>query len=177
MAVLTTTARQRRGFSRVARENVEGYLFVMPWLVGFVVFTAGPMIASFYFAFTRYRAVSPPQWIGLDNFQRMIGDRYFWIALKNTAYYTFLGVPAFLLTAFAVALALNTKVHGMSIYRTIYYLPSIVPTVATAILWVWIFNPDYGFANVLMRTLHLPTQKWLGDPALAKPCLPGRCRM
>jgi len=152
------------------RDNVEGYLFILPWILGFVIFTAGPMLASLYLSFTDYRAVTPPTWVGGANFERMVGDRYFWISLQNTFYYTFLGVPLFMIAALAVALALNTRVHGVAVYRTVYYLPSIMPTVASAILWVWIFNPDYGFANVAMRALRLPTLGWLADPALAKIC-------
>ena len=152
------------------RENIEGYLFIMPWLLGFVVFTAGPMIASLYLSFTNYRAVTAPKWIGTANFVRMAQDRYFWISLQNTFYYTFLGVPLFMLTALIVAIALNTKIHGVALYRTVYYLPAIMPTVATAILWVWIFNPDYGFANVVLRAIHVPTLGWLADPKLAKLC-------
>lgn len=165
-----SSVRPGRGTSLRFRKNIEGYLFIMPWLLGFLIFTAGPMVASLCLSFTDYRALSPPQWVGLANLSRMIHDRYFWISLKNTAYYTFLGVPAFLITALVVALALNVKIHGVSIYRTIYYLPSITPTVATALLWVWIFNPDFGFANVVLESLHLPPLGWLADPALAKPC-------
>ena len=145
-------------------------MFIMPWLAGFFIFTAGPMIASLFLSFTDYRAVAAPQWVGLANYSRMIHDKYFLISFENTLYYTFLGVPAFLITALIVALALNVEIHGTSIYRTIYYLPSITPTVATAILWVWIFNSDFGFANIVLGWLHLPPQKWLADPALAKPC-------
>jgi multiple sugar transport system permease protein len=156
--------------SRRRRDNIEGYLFIMPWLLGFLVLTAGPMVASLFLSFTDYRAIGSPEWVGLANFSRMFHDRLFWTSLKNTAYYTFLGVPAFLITALMVALALNTKVHGEPIYRTIYYLPSITPTVATALLWVWIFNPDFGFANVFLGYFGLPPLRWLADPALAKPC-------
>ncbi len=168
--MVVSAARRTRALSLRARDNIDGYIFIAPWLLGFIIFTVGPMIASLVLSFTDYRAVSAPHWAGLANFARMFHERYFLISLANTAYYTFLGVPCFLMTAFLVALALNTKVHGVAIYRTVYYLPSIMPTVASAILWVWIFNPDFGFANVAMRFLHLPTQKWLANPYLAKPC-------
>lgn len=156
---------------RMKKASLEGYLYIMPWLLGFVIFTAGPMIASLFLSFTEYRGFHAPKWTGFANFERLVTDRLFWLSLANTAYYTFIGVPLFLLTALAVALALNVRVAGTNIYRTIYYLPSVMPTVATAILWIWIFNPDFGFANVVMRSIHLPTQNWLADPVLAKPCL------
>ncbi len=155
---------------RSLRANAEGYSFISPWLIGFFIFTVGPMLASLYFAFTDYRAVTSPTFTGLANFERMVKDRYFYISLGNTAFYTFLGVPAFQLSALLMALALNTKIHGTSIYRTIYYLPSVMPAVANAILWVWIFNPEFGFANVVLEWLGLPGLSWLADPQLAKPC-------
>ncbi len=170
MAITLAASRRRSWLRRRILENLEGYLFILPWIVGFLVFTAGPMVASLYLSFTRYRLVSAAQWTGLANYIKLAHDRHFWIAMGNTAYYTFLGVPAFMVTALVVAVALNAKIHGTAVYRTIYYLPSIMPTVATAILWVWIFNPDFGFANVVLRFLHLPTLMWLADPKLSKPC-------
>jgi multiple sugar transport system permease protein len=155
---------------RRLRMNVEGYSFISPWLIGFIVFTVGPMLASLYFAFTDYRAVTAPVFVGLANFERMVKDRYFAISLGNTAFYTFLGVPAFQVSSLLMALALNAKIRGTSVYRTIYYLPSVMPAVANAILWVWIFNPEFGFANVVLDWLHLPQLRWLADPSLAKPC-------
>jgi multiple sugar transport system permease protein len=150
--------------------NVEGYSFISPWLLGFFIFTVGPMLASLYFAFTDYRAITAPRFTGLANFSRMAADRYFLISLSNTAYYVFIGVPAFQLSALAMAMALNAKIKGTAVYRTIYYLPSVMPAVANAVLWVWIFNPDFGFANVVLGWLGLPPLRWLADPALAKPC-------
>lgn len=155
---------------RSLRANAEGYTFISPWLLGFLIFTVGPMLASLYFAFTDYRAVTAPTFTGLANFERMLHDRYFLISLGNTAFYTFLGVPAFQLSALFMALALNAKIHGTAVYRTIYYLPSVMPAVANAILWVWIFNPEFGFANVVLEWLGLPGLSWLADPKLAKPC-------
>ncbi len=158
-----------RGHRRL-RANVEGYSFISPWLLGFLIFTVGPMLASLYFAFTDYRAITSPNFTGLANFSRMAKDRYFLISLGNTAFYTFIGVPFFQISALLMALALNAKIHGTSVYRTIYYLPSVMPAVANAILWVWIFNPEFGFANVVLRWLGLPALSWLADPRLAKPC-------
>ena len=155
--------------SRHKRDAIEGYLFVSPWLIGLLVFTAGPMLVSLFLAFTDYRAVGTPHFVGLANFERLLGDRLFWKSLYNTSYYTFIGVPLFLLTSLVYALALNTKVRGQSVYRTIYYLPSVMPGVANALIWVWIFNPEFGFANVVLHWLGLPPLGWFSDPDLAKP--------
>ena len=98
---MSAVSQPRRWTKQRIQDNVEGYLFILPWLIGLVVFTAGPMVASLYLSFTDYRAVTPPTWVGLANFERMIADRYFWISLQNTFYYTFLGVPLFMLAALA----------------------------------------------------------------------------
>lgn len=148
---------------------MEGYLLISPWLVGLLVFTAGPMAVSLLLSFTDYRAVGAPHFVGFANIERLVSDRHFWISLYNTCYYTFLGVPLFLLTSLVYALALNTKVKGQSVYRTVYYLPSVMPAVANAIIWVWIFNPEFGFANTVLHWLGLPTLGWFSDPDLAKP--------
>jgi multiple sugar transport system permease protein len=149
----------------------EGYLFILPWLIGFFAFTAGPMAASLVLSFTDYRVVGDIHFTGLANYQRMIAEEHFWVALYNTVYYTFLGVPLFLAIALAYALLLNVKVRGIALFRTIYYLPSVTPSVANAILWIWILNPEFGFANVVLHWLGLGPLAWFGDPELAKPSL------
>jgi multiple sugar transport system permease protein len=159
----------RRWARRWAR--LEGYLFILPWLVGLLVFTAGPMAASLVLSFTDYRLVGEFGFTGLANYQRLVADEYFWVSLHNTIFYTFLGVPLFLVTALVYALALNTGVRGIGLYRTIYYLPSVTPGVANAIIWLWMLNPEFGFANVVLHWLGLPQLGWLGDPELAKPSL------
>jgi multiple sugar transport system permease protein len=151
--------------------HVEGYLVIAPWLIGFLAFTAGPMIASAYLSFTRYDLLSPPKWIGADNFSRMIVDDLFPTALFNTLYYTILAVPAQVLIAFLMALALNRQLRGIEYFRAAFYLPTVMPSVANVMLWLWIFNPDLGIANALLRLFGLPGLNWLTDPNLAKPSL------
>jgi len=150
------------------REAVEGYLFISPWVIGFLAFTAGPMLASLYFSFNDYNMVRF-RWVGLDNYIGLFNDQDFGISLYNTVYYTVFSVPLRLLFALLVAVLLNVKVRGVSALRTAYYLPSITPSVAASVLWIWIFNPQYGLINSLLGTLGLPTPGWLGDPAWAKP--------
>jgi multiple sugar transport system permease protein len=153
------------------REAIEGYLCIFPWLLGFVAFTLGPMIASVGLSFAKWEVLSPLEWIGFDNFRRMATDELFVTALVNTAIISLGSVPVQLAFALVVALALNVRLRGVAVYRTIYYLPSQVPLVANALLWLWIFNPDFGLANVFLGTLGLPRQQWLWDPAMAKPSI------
>jgi len=158
--------------SRLRRnEAIAGYLFIMPWMVGFLVWWLGPMLASLYFSFTRYEILTPPQWIGLQNYARLLRDDLFWIALANTALYTVMSVSFYMVTSLFVALLLNASLPGVGIFRAIVYLPSQVPTVVNALLWLWIFNPQFGLANYVLYELDLPQQQWIFDPVLAKPSL------
>ncbi|MEZ4863539.1 MAG: sugar ABC transporter permease [Caldilineaceae bacterium] len=161
--------RTGRRFSASRREAVEGFLCITPWLLGFILFAAGPMLASVWLAVTDYEILRPISFIGLNNFTKAIQDPLFTKSLWNTAYYTALYVPLHLMTALLAAMLLNVKVHGLRFYRVIFYIPSIMPAVATAFLWMWIFNPNYGLANALLDLLGLPPQKWLFDETLAKP--------
>src|SRR5436305_1095259 len=146
-------------------------MFILPWLIGFFVFTAGPMAASLVLSLTDYLVIGDVHFTGLANYQRMVADEHFWVSLHNTIYYTFLGVPLFLAAALTYAVVLNTRVRGIGIYRTIYYLPSVTPAVANAIIWIWMLNPQFGFANVVLQWLGLPPLAWFSSPELAKPSL------
>lgn len=160
--------RTRRS-SVLRREAIEGFLCVLPWLIGFLLFTAGPMLASVWLALTDYEILRPIHFAGLENFRKAAADPLFTKSLWNTAVYTVLYVPLHLVTALLAALLLNAKVVGIKTYRVIFYVPSIMPAVATAFLWMWIFNPNYGLANALLDLVGLPPQKWLFDETLAKP--------
>lgn len=163
------TAARRRTSGLRWREYRDGYLFIAPWLVGFVLFTAGPMIASIVLTFFEWELIVPPRFVGFDNFVKLTQDGYVGIALYNTAYYTFLAVPLHLLVALLAALALNLRIHFINYYRTVYYLPSVTPAVASALLWTYVYNPQYGLANALLEFFGLPGQGWIFDPDLAKP--------
>jgi multiple sugar transport system permease protein len=149
-----------------------GILFTLPFTLGFLAFTLSPLLASLYYSFTRYAILTPPKWIGLANYVTLFThDDLFWISLGNTLYFTALSVPVGLFTSFVLALALNAKVRGMSLYRTIYFLPTLVPSVALAILWLWLFNPQYGILNSILNLFGLPSLGWITDLNLAKPSL------
>lgn len=151
------------------REAINAYIMILPWILGFLMFAAGPMVASLVLGFMDWPVLQSPRWSGLSNILRMSNDNLFWISIYNTIYYTFIGVPLRVIAALAVALAMNLKLRGITIYRTLYYLPSITPAVASSIIWMWIFNPSYGLANTFLQYLGLPTLQWIYDPALSKP--------
>jgi multiple sugar transport system permease protein len=150
------------------RKHLVGYAFLAPWLLGFLVFVAGPMLASAVLAFSDYNVITPPRWVGLANFEALADDKRFYLSLYNTAYYTFLGVPAQLAVAMALALLLNARVRFTSFFRSAFYIPTITPVVASIYLWVWMFNFDYGLINAGLRLIGLAPVNWLWDPGVAK---------
>ncbi len=158
--------------SRVARtEAIWFYVFISPWLLGFLLFTAGPILASSYLSFTHNDPVNwPPKWVGLANYQLMINDKLFWKSLQVTAYYTALEVPLSILLAIIIGLLLNQNVPFLSVFRSIYYLPAITPAVAVSLMWGWVFQPSFGLLNGTLYTVfHIVGPKWLVQPELVIP--------
>lgn len=155
------------------RNQRNGLLFCLPWLIGFTVFCAYPIVASLYYSFCNYDGIRAPQFIGIENFRRLfLEDELFWKSMGNTLYMVAFGVPLSLLGALGAALLLNQKVRGLSIYRTVFYLPSIVPVVATSVLWMWIFNSEVGLIDVALRHLGVAEPPaWLTNPVWSKPAL------
>ena len=153
------------------REAIEGFLCIFPWFVGFVLFTFAPMIGSLVLSFTRWEVLSPLEWIGFKNFERMAVDELFYTALVNTAYVSLGSVPLQLAFALLIALGLNQKLAGIGFYRTIFYLPSQVPLVSNALLWMWMLNPDFGLVNLALSWVGIPGPAWLWDPVMAKPAI------
>ena len=160
---------RRKHSAAVRREAIEGFLCITPWLIGFVLFIAGPMLASVWLALTDYEILRPIHFIGLQNISKAANDPLVVKSLWNTLVYTILYVPLHLLTALLAAILLNQRTRGVRFYRVIFYIPSIMPAVATAFLWMWIFNPNYGLANAALGLVGLPPQKWLFDENLIKP--------
>jgi multiple sugar transport system permease protein len=148
-----------------------GLAFASPYIVGFLLLTMLPFLQSFYFSFTEYDIFSKPKWVGFDNYIKIFQDERFYKSLSNTFFMAFFSVPISLVISLLIALLLNLKVKGIAIYRTIYYLPTVVPGIAMSILWLWILNPDVGILNTLLRALHLPDPAWLIDPDFTKPSL------
>lgn len=143
------------------KETIEGYLFLLPWMVGFAVWIAGPMITSLILSFCKYEVVTPAKFVGFGNYQKLIHNRLFWQSLKITAYYTFGAIPLQLCFGLAFALLLNQKIKALSVFRTIYYMPAVISGVAAAILWVWVFNPDFGIINIILMRFGIKGPGWL----------------
>jgi multiple sugar transport system permease protein len=167
------TGRPRARFDwtpRTKRNLLTGLLFISPWMVGFVCFYLYPALASLYYSFTDFKILEAPRWIGLGNYQRMIGDPLFWKALSNTLYLALIGLPLSLLAALGIALILNIRnIVGMSVFRTVFYLPVVIPTVAGAVLWIWMLNPQYGLVNQALAVFGIKGPAWFFDPVWTKP--------
>ena len=153
---------------KVLRREAMGLVFISPWLLGFLAFGLYPLAISLYYSFTRYSGFGTPVFTGLKNYQLVFSDPVFWKAVQNTLYITGLGVPLSLILGLLIALPLNARIRGQAIYRTMIYLPTIVPSVVMALIWLWIFNPDYGLLNSVLGDVHLPTGSWLASPDQSK---------
>ena len=165
----TALAASRRDRAGYRRHNLAGYAFITPWLAGFFAFTLIPMLASLYLAFTDYDILSAaPRWVALDNFHRMFfRDPRYWRSVQATFYYVMIAVPMRLAFALAVAMLLNTYHRGITVYRAIYYAPSVVGgSVAVAVMWRQVFGTD-GVVNALTGLVGIPPVTWLGDPRTA----------
>lgn len=171
IGVITAANRQSSVWMRrrVVIENMWFYLFIAPWLIGFLVFTAGPMIASLVISFMRWDLLTAPQFIGLGNWARMFSDELFWQSLKVTGIYTALNVPLSLIAAFALALLMNTNARGIAFFRTLFYLPSLVSGVAVALLWTWLLNPRFGLINWLLGLVGIAGPGWIFSEAWVLP--------
>ena len=146
------------------RKAITGYLFISPFILGFFIFFIIPALTAVYLVFQRWNLIADPQFVGFRNFEYLLDDGLFWQSLKVTSIFTFASVPLGLMFSFMLALLINTKIRGIALFRTIYYLPSIVPAVANAVLWAWIFNTEFGLLNVVLRAIGLTRVKWLQEP-------------
>ena len=171
-------AAQREGLgarkrSRILRQNLKGYAFISPWLLGLFIFSAYPLVASFYFSFTKYTVLKPPVWIGVANYVNMVTqDPVYFKSVSNTLYYGLISVPLGLIFSLFLALVLNQAVTGIGIYRTIYYLPSIVPPVAGTLIWMLLLDPGNGLVNNWLRGLGVSRPPgWFRDADWSKPAL------
>ncbi|GMA61900.1 sugar ABC transporter permease [Alicyclobacillus fastidiosus] len=157
---------------RELRRVGKGLLFISPWLVGYLLFMAYPLLSSLYYSFTKYDVISPAHWVGLNNYIQILdSDSVFYQAIRNTLYFTIVSVVFGTVVSFAIALLLNKIRYFASIFRTIVFLPSILPAVAGTILFVWVLNPSYGIVNAFLRLLHIPAPAWFSDPHWSIPGL------
>lgn len=174
MAIATRVGVQRRArTSSVQRRNLRvGLLFALPFLVGFVSLQVYPLLASFYYSFTKFNVFQPPIWIGVANYVKLSQDPLFWQSLRNTLFMVVVGVPCQLVLSFLVALLLNAKLRGIAIFRTLVYLPTVTPVVASSLLWLWLLNPVYGpFNAAWVQLFHTRAPGWFATAQWAKPAL------
>jgi multiple sugar transport system permease protein len=164
-----TQAKSRNWLPVERRDFLRGIAFISPWLVGFLVFTVFPILASLYYSFTDYSLLNSPEFVGLKNYITLFTrDEFFGKVVYNTLYLAVLAVPSSQIVAFLLASLLNTKLVGRSIFRTIFFIPSIVPVVSSAMIWLWIYNTQYGLINSNLVNLGLPVIPFLSSPKLAK---------
>ena len=159
-------------------EAIAGYLFASPWILGFLIFMIGPIVASIIFSFCDYDVLHPARWVGFKNYMDLMGDDWYFFrkTLVNVGFLAALGLPLGMITSLSIAMLLNTKIGGMTWYRTIYYLPSIVPVVANAILWIWVLNPEFGLISAAWKATISPwfgiaAPAWLTTEEWVKPAL------
>ena len=164
--------RLRRVASLKRQEAVAGFIYISPWLLGFLAFTAFPFLASFYLSFTDYTVVSQPRFAGFSNYvEALSGDDLFWGSLRRTFTYAIVGVPLGILGSLACALLLNQALKGTTLFRVLFFLPSLTPLVALALLWQWIFQPDFGVLNFLLAKVGIDGPGWLSSIEWALPSL------
>ncbi|WP_022881845.1 carbohydrate ABC transporter permease [Gryllotalpicola ginsengisoli] len=161
--------RSRR--SRNTKSIWKGLAFASPFLLGFVVLIAYPMLASAFYSFTDFNLFQAPKWVGLANYRHMFGDSTFWHALWNTLYLSVIGVPLTIIIGLLGAHILNFRIRGQAIYRALVYVPVIVPVVVGSYLWRWMLNSQYGYVDRLLQLVGLPQPSWLTEPQWGKPAI------
>ncbi|MBI5670086.1 MAG: sugar ABC transporter permease [Chloroflexi bacterium] len=159
------------GSSLARREALSFYILILPWLVGFLVFLAYPMLRSLYLSFTSYDLLSPPVWVGFRNFERIFSDANFWQSVKVTFLYALGSVPGGTIIALALAMVLSQKLRGVNIWRTIFFIPSILSSIAVAVLWLFIFRPEGGLLNMVLGVFGIQGPDWLLSEQWALPAL------
>src|SRR5215212_2513819 len=157
--------------SLARRESLWAYAFVTPWIIGFLIFTVGPMLVSLFFSFTSYDIVSAPKWTGLTNYINLFHDDLFWHSLGVTFKYAVIALPLGLTISYLIAVLLNQKISGINIWRTVYFLPSVIAGVAVALLWARIFDPKFGILNPFLAQFGIKGPGWLSYPQWAIPAL------
>jgi multiple sugar transport system permease protein len=162
----------RRAFSGIRREEtIAGYLFLLPNLLGFLAFTLFPILFALYITFNDWDLSGLPGFIGFGNYTQLVSDDLFWKSLGNSFYYTFVAVPTGIFAAFCLALLMNRQIRGVLIFRTIYFLPKVTLVVASALVWNWIYHPDFGLINYLLHQVGITGPRWLHSTTWAMPAV------
>jgi multiple sugar transport system permease protein len=154
------------------RQAILAFLFLSPWVVGFIIFGLYPMGMSFYYSLCRYDVLRVPQFIGWQNYKDLFfQDPYFWQSIWNTLYYTALRTPLSIAGSLLLAVLVNNALKGVRLFRTVYFIPSIVTGVALSVLWMWMLNPQYGLVNNILAFFAIPGPLWLKSPEWSKPAM------
>ena len=156
---------------REAKANRDGFLFSLPWLIGFLLFSLYPIVMSAYYSFTDFSAIKDPVWVGLKNYQDLLKDKLFWQSLQNTILYVVISVPVTILVSLLLAALLKVVRVGKAFFRSVIFLPSIFPVVASTMIWLLILDSISGYLNRFLNLFGLPSVNWLGNPAWTKPAL------
>ena len=159
---------KRKGSVLTFRDNRNGFLFALPWIIGFLVFSLYPLIMSLYYSFTEFNPILPAKWIGLENYRRIFHDPLVLKSLKNTLFIAFVSTPLNLFVALLLASLVNGHFRGRGAVRTIFFLPSIIPSVADTMVWIWMFDPTYGFLNNALALFGIHGPAWLINPNTTK---------
>jgi multiple sugar transport system permease protein len=149
----------------------KGLAFLSPWIIGFSVFTITPIVLSAWFSLCDYSLLEPPAYVGLNNYRDLAADKWFWNALANTGKYALIALPSGMMVSLGLAMLLNRPIRGQAIYRTIIFLPSLVPVAASAMIWWWLFNTKLGLLNYMLGSIGIPNVPWLTDPRIALPAI------
>lgn len=169
---MAAQAAPRRIAKAARKEELAFHLFTAPWAIGFLVFTLGPMVASLLLSFTEYNISKPPMWVGLGQYHKaLFEDDAFWISLKVTFVYSVTSIPLHLIFGLVIAMLLNSEIPAVSVWRTLYYLPSVLSGVAVAVLWMLVFHPTQGILNTLLAIVGIQGPQWLFDKNWALPAL------
>jgi multiple sugar transport system permease protein len=183
MAVLEQITSRARWWERMRprtikrREMLAAFLFLLPNIIGFLAFTVGPVVASAGLALVDWNLLTPPIWVGGDNFVRLVGDQEFWDSLRVTVFYTLGMLPLSIIPALLLAIALNQSIRGLIIYRTVFFLPVVSSLIAVALLWRWLYNPSFGLLNYMLNGvfgalgLGISAPDWLQSPVWAMPAI------
>jgi multiple sugar transport system permease protein len=154
-----------------SKQLAKGLAFISPWLVGFLLFTFTPVVLSLYYSLCDYSLIQPPLYVGLENYSNLARDAVFWKSLWNTFVYAAMAIPGAMMVSLGLAMLLNAKIAGQGIYRTIIFLPSLVPIVASSMLWLWLFNAKLGLFNAILNMVGIEGPGWLTDVRWAMPSL------
>ncbi len=153
---------------KLTKDDRNGFLFALPWIIGFLLLSVYPLVMSLYYSFTEFNFISDPKWVGLDNFESLFSDRRFFKSLGNTCFYAFVATPILLVIALLLALIANKRFSLRGVARTVFFLPSIIPMVAATMVWIWMFDPTYGYINNFLALFGIEGPAWLINPKTTK---------